>query len=134
MSGGSMNYFCLTLEEYKNCLGDRELNDLVHDLVNVFHDKEWLDSGDIPEGKYNKTVMEFKRKWFTNDGRNERHDKYINEAIKGLRNDLMIVNTFCYHCKHWSESERIPEYGNCEYEKHCMIHGYERPCEKFEVR
>ena len=134
MSGGSMNYFCYTLEEHENRLGDRELNDLVHDLVKVFHDKEWADSGDICDGAYNKTVMEFKQKWFTNDGRNERHDKYIKEAVEGLRNDLMIVNSFCFQCKYWGKSERYDEYGDCEFQKTCLIHEYERPCERFEVK
>lgn len=137
MSGGSMNYFYSTLAEYANVLGDRELNDLVHDLVKVFHDKEWWDSADIGEGSYNKTVNEFKDKWFTAAGALRRYDDYINEAITQLRRELRIDRRYCHDCAKWKkakESGYYSEYGKCPRYTTCMVHGYETPCEEFEER
>lgn len=134
MSGGSMNYFYLGLEEHQNRLGDRELNDLVHDLAKVFHDREWFESGDISEGEYNKTVMDFKDKWFTDGGTNERREKYIQDAIEELRNDLCMSLSYCKDCAKWTRHEQYENYGKCEKEKTCLTHGYERPCPDFKKR
>ena len=134
MSGGSMNYFYSTLEEYEKSLGDRELNDLVHDLVKVFHDKEWADSGDISEGTYNKTVKEFKDKWCTPVGGIIRYQSYIDNAVAELRRELRLDGTFCKDCEFWHQDARLNDYGKCDYEKHCLVHGYERPCREFEER
>ena len=46
MSGGHLNYFCHSLEEHIGDFGDRELDDLVKDLAELFHDREWYLSGD----------------------------------------------------------------------------------------
>ena len=40
MSGGSLNYFYIELEEHAGDLGDKELNNLVMDLARLFHDRE----------------------------------------------------------------------------------------------
>ena len=134
MSGGSMNYFYSTLEGYENRLDDVELNDLVHDLAKVFHDKEWADSGDTCEGSYNKTVKKFKDKWFTPEGRDERRTKYI-DAIAGELKRSFGVGDYCKDCRNWSiEAGYDGEYGRCKHESTCVIHGYEEPCEKFERR
>jgi len=135
MSGGSLNYFYCQLEEYTNSLGDRELNDLVKDLAKVFHDKEWADSGDTSNGEYNKTVKWFKDKWFTKPGQNERHRRYIDEAIKELERTLGLNTSFCKDCAHWDkDATRHDKYGRCEFETCCLTHGYETPCDKFETR
>ena len=132
-----MNYFYRTLEEYSNVLGDRELNDLVHDLVKVFHDKEWWDSADIGEGSYNQTVKEFKEKWFTEVGHNRRYAEYIDTAIRDLKRELRLDTTYCKDCANWKkakESGYYSEYGRCPRYTTCMVHGYETPCEEFEAR
>lgn len=134
MSGGSMNYFYCTLEEYENRLDDVELNDLVHDLVKVFHDKEWADSADISRGSYNKTVKEFKDKWFTPDGMDKRRTQYIDDAVAELKRSFG-VGGYCKDCRHWSiEAGYDGKYGRCKHYTTCLQHGYEAPCEEFERR
>ena len=129
-----MNYFCFSLEEYANKLGDRELNDLAHDLAKVFHDKEWADSGDACEGSYNKTVKKFKDKWFTPDGMTKRRDKYIEDMAAELKRSFG-VGDYCKDCRNWDrEAGSFDDYGICKHESTCVIHGYEEPCEKFERR
>lgn len=134
MSGGSMNYFYSTLSEYESVLGDVELNDLVHDLVKVFHDKEWWDSADIGEGSYNRTVQEFKKKWFTKDGEILRREQYFADALEELR-IMCGYGSFCKDCEHLEQRTDKPDsdYGKCE-EKHCLVHGYEHICEKYKAR
>ena len=127
-----MNYFCHHLEEYESVLGDRELNDLVHDLVKVFHDKEWADSGDISEGEYNKTVQEFKKKWFAKDGEILRREKYFADALEELR-IMCGYGSFCQDCKHW-QSHELQGYGRCKLKEYCLTHGYEHICEKYKAR
>ena len=135
MSGGSMNYFYSTLEEYSNVLGDRELNDLVKDLVKVFHDKEWWDSADIGEGSYNLTVKNFKEKWFTVVGQNRRYAEYIDTAIRDLKRELRLDTTYCKDCKHYMmESRYDGKYGRCKHYTTCMVHAYDTPCEEYEER
>lgn len=123
MSGGSMNYFCYRLEEYSNVLGDKELNELVKDLVKVFHDKEWADSGDYSDGTYNKTVAEFKEKWF---GRSyeERAKSIVDDAIREIYQTLCI-DFYCKDCEHWKHESS--EYGRCKDNKY-LTHGYEHGC------
>ena len=36
MSGGSLNYFCYQLEEHIGDFGDKELDELVKDLAELF--------------------------------------------------------------------------------------------------
>lgn len=81
MSGGSMGYIYCTLQEYEGYLCDYEMDDLLKDFCKVLHDAEWMHSGDISEEKYQKTLNEFKSKWFSQT-REERLKKYIDEAFK----------------------------------------------------
>ncbi len=65
MSGGSRNYLYWKIEsEYVGKMYDSELNEMVSDIVNLFHDVEWYESGDISEEGYKETVRAFKKKWF----------------------------------------------------------------------
>ena len=50
MSGGSLDYFYCMLEEHTNDFDDKELNNLVSDLAQLFHDREWYLSGDTSRG------------------------------------------------------------------------------------
>ena len=132
-----MNYFYSTLEEYQDVLGDRELNDLVHDLVKVFHDKEWLDSADIGEGSYNMTVKAFKDKWFTESGMKQRYSEYIDSTLRALKRELRLDTTYCKDCLHYNPIEHkngYKNYGRCKHYTTCLTHGYETPCEEFEER
>ena len=88
MSGGSYNYlFCLVDEEYVGHMYDRELDDMMSDLVTLLHDLEWWQSVDYGEEQYRKTVRQFKGKWFSTD-RKERLTKYIDEAMEKLAVEL----------------------------------------------
>lgn len=129
MSGGSLNYFYSNLEEYEDVLGDRELNDLVKDLVKVFHDREWYDSGDISKGEYNETVKKFKEKWFTESGKDIRYRTYIDEAVEELRRDLNVDRHYCCECEHWTPKSDL--YGKCEFKDSCLTHQYEDVCKRF---
>ena len=80
MSGGSMDYiYCRIEEECVGRMGDRELDDLMKDVANLVHDREWNLSGDTCDETYAQSVREFKQKWF-DTVRRDRLIVYINEA------------------------------------------------------
>lgn len=88
MSGGSYNYIYNKLQtECDGYMYDDEMNDLVHDLVEVLHDVEWWQSADISEKEYRNTVTKFKKKWLIGD-RNQRLKGYIDKQIGIMRNQL----------------------------------------------
>lgn len=130
MSGGSMEYFYWTLENYVDSLEDVELNDLMHDIAKLYHDKEWADSGDYCDGDWNKTKTEFKNKWFKAK-REDRLLGYIDKEVARLKNEL-IEPTYCMNCKHWDWLNKADDYGECEFKTHCLSHAYENICDKFE--
>lgn len=72
MSGGSLDYFYCQLQEHVGDFKDKELDDLVNDLAELFHDREWYLSGDTGEGNWNEARDNFKKKWFTETGRTAR--------------------------------------------------------------
>ena len=45
MSGGSLDYFYSQLNDHVGDFKDRELDELVSDLAELFHDREWYLSG-----------------------------------------------------------------------------------------
>lgn len=91
MSGGSYDYECYRVEEeYVGRMYDREMNLLMFDLVKVLHDLEWWQSGDYGEETYQKTLSEFKDKWFDGD-RVERLQNIITEATDKLRTELLAM-------------------------------------------
>ena len=88
MSGGSHGYICWKVEEYAvGQMRDVELNEMIKDLVDVLHDLEWWESGDISQENYRETVTKFKKKWFV-DSRDERVERIINEECDKLRQEL----------------------------------------------
>ena len=136
MSGGALNYFYNHLEEHANDLGDRELNDLVKDLSQLYHDREWCLSGDISDGQWNKARDDFKKKWLTPEGRESRMKGYLDECVEEMR---YIVDPgsrkYCNSCGHWKRSERsTANYGKCDYETHCLFHEHSDKCRKYEAR
>ena len=89
MSGGSYNYeYCRVEDEYVGAMHDAELDEMMKDLVEVLHDVEWWQSGDICEDDYRKTVKAFKAKWFDSD-RGERLKPIIEREINKIRKELM---------------------------------------------
>ena len=131
MSGGSLDYFCYTLEDHANDLGDKELNDLVKDLSKLFHDREWFLSGDTCEGHWNEARDAFKAKWFTAHGRQERIEKYLAEFSEEVRKTFGMSERYCKNCEYWTEEKKDSPYGHCEFEKHCLMHRSEC-CERWE--
>lgn len=85
MSGGSLDYFCYTLQEHIGDFGDKELDDLVKDLADLFHDREWYLSCDTGKADWEKSRDNFKKKWFTKHGREERIEKYLAEVADEVR-------------------------------------------------
>ncbi len=89
MSGGSYSYVCYTLEEA--CEGrmyDAEMNLFIKDFVELLHDLEWWQSGDVGEDRYRKTLKQFKDKWFKGD-RNTRLEEIIKEKCEALKAELI---------------------------------------------
>lgn len=129
MSGGSLNYFYTQLQEHIGDFGDKELDELVKDLADLFHEREWYLSGDTGSGDWNEARDYFKAKWFTDLCREDRIIGYLDE-IKRETLAMIGVGRYCRFCRQWKrESER---YGKCEYETACLMHRSET-CKQFEA-
>ena len=85
MSGGSLSYFYAELQSHVGDFDDKELDDLVSDLADLFYVREWYLSCDKGEDDWNKARKAFKDKWFAPDKRPERIEKYIAEMSKEIR-------------------------------------------------
>lgn len=133
MSGGSLDYFYCTLQEHVGDFGDKELDELVKDLAELFHDREWYLSSDTGVGDWNEARDAFKAKWFTEHGRQERIEKYLAEFVDEVRQTFGMSNRYCKNCTHWTEKDKDERYGKCEYKKYCVMHRSEN-CEKFEAK
>lgn len=133
MSGGSLNYFFGLLEDHVGDFEDKELDDLVHDLAGLFHAREWYLSADTNKGDWNEARDAFKEKWFTEHGRQERIEKYLDEVRNEVLESFGISKRYCRTCQHWTpdEDEHF-NYGVCEYQKSCLMHRSET-CEKYEA-
>lgn len=129
MSGGSLDYFYYRLEDHVGDLGDKELDELVKDLAELFHDREWYLSGDYGIGDWNEARDAFKEKWFTQHGRQERIENYLSDLASEVRECFGMVKERCQTCKHWEK--RSYHYGDCEYNKERRTHRSES-CEKYE--
>ena len=134
MSGGSLNYFYAELQDHVGDFGDKELDELVSDLAELFHDREWYLSSDTGVGQWNEARDAFKAKWFRDGARAERIERYLNAFTDEIRKSFGISTHYCKTCKHWSEDTKYDgEYSNCEYQKGCLAHRSES-CERCEPR
>ena len=133
MSGGSLNYFYSTLEDHVGDFGDKELDELVSDLAELFHDREWYLSADTGVGQWNEARDAFKDKWFKEGARQERIEKYLAEFAEEVRKSLGISEKYCKNCKHWTDTEYDGRYVKCEFHKNCLMHRSES-CDKWEGR
>ena len=131
MSGGSLDYFYFQLQEHAGDFEDRELNELVTDLAQLFHDREWYLSGDTCEGSWKEAREKFKEKWFTEVGRTDRIEKYLSDIRHEVLESFGLSDRYCKNCANWKTDEETSPYGSCEFEKSCLMHGYES-CEKFQ--
>jgi hypothetical protein len=131
MSGGSLDYFYCKLQEHVGDFGDKELDALVGDLAELFHDREWYLSGDYGEGEWNEARDKFKQKWFSEGARAERIEKYLAEVKTELLHSFGIASNYCKDCKNWAvESET---YGKCKFAQGYLNHRCDT-CEKWEAK
>lgn len=94
MSGGRFNYMDLNLrdeifgwtDKWHNVFEDREISELVWDVLNLIHDYDWYVSADTCKDTYLKAKTEFKRKWLGNRGVAVK--RTIDTAIEELRAEL----------------------------------------------
>ena len=94
MSGGHFEYLDSRLKDevfgYSskpiNALEDREISELVWDVLDLLHEFDWYYSGDTCKETYLKAKAKFKRKWLGNKGIRIR--SIIDEAIDDLRQEL----------------------------------------------
>ncbi len=131
MSGGSLNYFYCKLDDHVGDFGDKELDELVKDLADLFHDREWYLSGDYGSGTWKEARDEFKAKWFTKHGREQRIEKYLAEIRQEVRESFGMDDEQCKNCKHWTQDSEY--YGKCDLVEHCLLHRSDS-CEKYERR
>ena len=98
MSGGHFNYQDKQLKnvmfgynhEYKNPLEDREISNLVFDVLTLLHVFDYYISGDTGEENYIKAKDEFKKKWLRNKNYSQEVlTKIICEETEGLKNELL---------------------------------------------
>ena len=132
MSGGSLDYFYSRLEEHVGDFGDKELDSLIKDLVDLFYEREWYLSGDTCEGRWNEARDKFKKKWFTEQGRTERIEQCLDEFKAEMLQSFGATRTYCQDCKHWKK-EKDSAYGDCDLHKGCMYHRCET-CKDWEKR
>ena len=94
MSGGNFNYVDAALKDeiygwsdtWHNVFEDREISELVWDILNLIHDYDLYVSSDTCKETYLKAKAEFKRKWFSNRGVAFR--RTIDTAIEELKAEL----------------------------------------------
>lgn len=132
MSGGSLNYFYCTLQDHVGDFGDKELDNLVEDLAELFHEREWYLSGDTGKGDWREARDAFKGKWFTEYGRKERIEKYLKQLASEVF-DSFGFGMYCKDCQFWTVETDDSRYGRCKFEKYCLNHRAD-DCENFEMR
>ena len=133
MSGGSLDYFYCQLQDHVGDFKDKELDDLVSDLADLFHDREWYLSSDIGEGEWNEARNKFKQKWFGEGARAERIEKYLDEVKTELLQSFGVEHKYCKDCKYWTEAKTSSDYGDCKFAKGYSNHKCET-CDKWESK
>lgn len=94
MSGGHFSYVDSALkseifgwaDEPRNVFEDREISELVWDVLDLIHDFDWYISGDTCTETYLKAKKEFKKKWFNNRGLRIR--SIVDDALKQCKDEL----------------------------------------------
>lgn len=94
MSGGRFGYTDSHLkneifgwsDEPRNVFEDREISELVWDVLNLIHDYDWYASGDTCKETYLKAKANFKKKWFSNRG--VRIRQIVDEALTQCKDEL----------------------------------------------
>ena len=107
MSGGRFDYKDSSLkneiygwtDKPINVFEDREISELVWDVLDLIHDFDWYASGDTCKETYLKAKADFKKKWFSNRGVRVR--EIVDDAIKQCKNES--YDTFGFNDDHPTE-------------------------------
>jgi hypothetical protein len=94
MSGGCFDYKNSMLkneifgwrDKPTNVFEDREISELVWDVLDLIHDYDYYVSGDTCKETYLKAKSEFKKKWFSNRDVRVRH--IVDTAIEEVKQEL----------------------------------------------
>lgn len=94
MSGGRFEYMDSQLkseifgwsEKFSNVFEDREISELVWDVLDLIHDFDWYASGDTCKETYLKKKAAFKKKWFSNRGVRVR--QIVDNALQETKAEL----------------------------------------------
>lgn len=93
MSGGHFNYVDSSLKseifgwgDLTNVFEDKEISELVWDVLNLIHDFDWYKSGDTCEETYLAKKAKFKEKWFSKP--DVRVQRIIDETISECKSEL----------------------------------------------
>ena len=94
MSGGHFEYLDSRLKDeifgyedkVKNVFEDREISELVFDVLDLIHEFDWYYSGDTGKETYLEAKAKFKKKWFSSRG--VRIKRTIDTAIDEVRAEL----------------------------------------------
>lgn len=95
MSGGHFEYIDSRLKDemfgwsdtWHNVMEDREISELVWDVLNLIHAFDWYRSGDNGEEDYLKAKDKFKKKWFGGN-RGVRVRKIVDDALAETKAEL----------------------------------------------
>ncbi len=132
MSGGSLDYFYSSMQEHVGDFGDKELDDLVKDLAELFYAREWYLSGDTCIGDWREALEEFKKKWFGKGSRPKRIEQYLDDIKADVMAQFCDDGRKCMNCKHWKLKSGSSRYGKCENEKQNLMHRSE-VCKRWET-
>ena len=94
MSGGHFEYLDSRLKDeifgyedkVKNVFEDREISELVFDVLDLIHEFDWYYSGDMGKETYLEAKAKFKKKWLGNKG--IRIKRIIDKALDEVRAEL----------------------------------------------
>ena len=94
MSGGYFKYRDATLRDenygwsdtWHKVFEDREISELIWDILDLIHDYDWYVSGDTNKDTYLKAKADFKNKWFNN--RDVVVKRVVDTAIEEVKAEL----------------------------------------------
>lgn len=95
MSGGCFDYlddelkseiFGCCCEKAKNIFEDREISQLIWEVLDLIHEFDWYKSEDTCKDRYLEEKAAFKKRWFSNRG--VRVKRIVDESVADLKREL----------------------------------------------